>query len=124
MLIRLFRYPILFILLWNLVPGMAELSHGGAHQEVSQTENLAISTVGLQTESSKPNQELPCETNCDDENCLDHQCHFGHCQILRTVTLGLAIPGQTETLFPHVLTSPIQEIPFSLFKPPAVSFLS
>lgn len=123
MFIRLFCCLMLFILLWGLVPRVAELSHEDVHK-VSQTQSFTISTTALRSGLIESKREFPCKSHCDDENCLDHQCHFGHCRTLLTVVSDLAILGQSEFLFFEVFTSPRQEILYSLFKPPAGYFLS
>lgn len=111
MLIRLFYYPILLILLWNLVPGVAEFSHGRAHQEAVQKELFA--------EVPSANG-LPCKQDCDNESCPDHVCHFGHCQIFApNLDLSLHYPvvlffhfNEAQS-FESILSPPLQRPPHS-----------
>lgn len=122
MFIRLFRYPVLILSLWSLLPGVAELSFGGVQQESFKKEVSVSGQITIQQVEDLSANGGPCNQNCDDENCPGHHCHFGHCKTLAPSSkLALSPPSiepfhtKAPQSLKDILVPPLQRPPYFQF---------
>jgi hypothetical protein len=112
---RMFSKFFLFLLLTNSLNIGIHIPDTFAH---ARPITVAESTFESDASHASPIQKMPMD--CDDESCLDHHCHIGHCSfyLQESEVLTLA-PLYFMT---HHFTDPSSVNPynhdFGLLKPP------
>jgi hypothetical protein len=87
---------LLFFCLMNVTLGsFAGAANSHARSSTSSSSVSQASDPGL-------SEAAPCAApdcgDCDDEGCVSHQCHFGHCQVLTLSTVEPIHPALTGSL--------------------------